>query len=152
MKKSKTLLKITSIIILVLSICCVLIALGSLFFGIKTATSSTTESSVSISQQALESTQTSSPTITTVSSKTLGIPMLIFAVIGFILFIFSIKCVNGGSYKPAFILGTVCLLLSCFYCAYSFENINIINVISIIVFGLYTRFSYGVKISCNTEN
>ena len=107
MNKSKILLKITSIVILVLSICCVLIALGSLFLGIKTATSST----VSISQQAIESIQTSSPMVATVSGKALGIPMLIFAVIGFILFIFGIKCVNEGSYKPAFVLGTICLFI-----------------------------------------
>ena len=31
MKKSKTILKITSIVILILSICCVLVALSSLF-------------------------------------------------------------------------------------------------------------------------
>ena len=43
MKKSKTILKITSIAILILSICCVLVALGSLFFGITTATSFTEE-------------------------------------------------------------------------------------------------------------
>lgn len=60
MKKSKTILKITSITILILSICCVLVALGSLFFGITTATSFTEENSVSISQQAVKSIQTSS--------------------------------------------------------------------------------------------
>ena len=54
MKKSKTILKITSIAILILSICCVLVALGSLFFGVTTATSFTEENSISISQQAVE--------------------------------------------------------------------------------------------------
>lgn len=54
MKKSKTILKITSIAILILSICCVLVALGSLFFGVTTATSFTEENSISISQQTIE--------------------------------------------------------------------------------------------------
>ena len=141
MKKSKTILKITSIVILILSICCVLVALSSLFFGVTTATSSSTENSVSITQQTIESTQTSSELPITIANNYLG----------FILFAFGIKCVKGGSYKPAFALGTTCLLLSCFYCAYSFENINIFNVISIIILGLYTRCAYGVKLSYNSE-
>lgn len=152
MKKSKTILKITSIAILILSICCVLVALGSLFFGVTTATSFTEENSISISQQALESTQTSSELPITIANNYLGVTILVFAVIGFILFAFGIKCVKGGSYKPAFTLGTTCLLLSCFYCAYSFENINIFNVVPIILLGLYTRCAYGVKISYNNEN
>lgn len=82
----------------------------------------------------------------------MGIAMFVFAVIGFVLFIFGMKCVKGSSYKPAFILGTTFLLLSCFYCVYSFENINIFNVIPIILLGLYTRCAYGVKISYNNEN
>ena len=151
MKKSKTILKITSIVILILSICCVLVALSSLFFGVTTATNSTTENSVSITQQTIESTQTSSELPITIANNYLGITMLVFAVIGFVLFAFGIKCVKGGSYKPAFTLGTTCLLLSCFYCAYSFENINIFNVISIIILGLYTRCAYGVNLSYNSE-
>ena len=151
MKKSKTILKITSIVILILSICCVLVALSSLFFGITTATSSSTENSIGISQQVLESTQTSSELPITIANHYLGITMLVFAVIGFVLFIFGIKCVKGDSYKPAFVLGTTCLLLSCFYCVYAFENINIFNVIPIILLGLYTRCAYGVKLSCNSE-
>ena len=146
MKKSKTILKITSIAILILSICCVLVALGSLFFGITTAKSFT--------QQAVESTQISSnvsPAIN-IASNSMGIVMFVFAVIGFVLFIFGMKCVKGSSYKPAFILGTTFLLLSCFYCVYSFENINIFNVVPIILLGLYTRCAYGVKISYNNEN
>ena len=160
MKKSKTILKITSITILILSICCVLVALGSLFFGITTATSFTEENSVSISQQAVKSIQTSSDLSSAINSKnkhsytsnSMGIAMFVFAVIGFVLFIFGMKCVKGSSYKPAFILGTTFLLLSCFYCVYSFENINIFNVIPIILLGLYTRCAYGVKISYNNEN
>ena len=116
MKKSKTILKITSIVILILSICCVLVALGSLFFGVTTATSFTGENSVSISQQTIESTQTSSdlsPAIN-IANNSMGIVMFVFALIGFALFIFGMKCVKGGSYKPAFILGTSFLLLSCF--------------------------------------
>lgn len=154
MKKSKTILKITSIVILILSICCVLVALGSLFFGITTATSFIEENSVSISQQTIESIQTSSnvsPAIN-IANNSMGIVMFVFALIGFVLFIFGMKCVKGGSYKPAFILGTTCLLLSCFYCVYSFENINIFNVIPIILLGLYTRCAYGVKISYNNKN
>ena len=91
MKKSKTILKITSIVILILSICCVLVALGSLFFGVTTVTSS-----VSISQQTIESTQTSSnvsPAIN-IASNSMGIVMFVFAVIGFVLFIFGMKCVK----------------------------------------------------------
>lgn len=151
MKKSKIILKITSIVILILSICCVLVALASLFFGVTTATSSSTENSVGISQQVLESTQTSSELPITIANNYLGVTMLVFAVIGFVLFAFGIKCVKGSSYKPAFALGTTCLLLSCFYCVYSFENINIFNVIPIILLGLYTRCAYGVKLSCNNE-
>lgn len=154
MKKSKTILKITSIAILILSICCVLVALGSLFFGVTTATSFTEENSISISQQAVESTQISSnvsPAIN-IAINSMGIVMFVFAVIGFVLFIFGMKCVKGSSYKPAFILGTTFLLLSCFYCVYSFENINIFNVVPIILLGLYTRCAYGVKISYNNEN
>jgi TRAP-type mannitol/chloroaromatic compound transport system permease large subunit len=154
MKKSKTILKITSITILILSICCVLVALGSLFFGITTATSFTEENSVSISQQAVKSIQTSSDLSSAINntSNSMGIAMFVFAVIGFVLFIFGMKCVKGSSYKHAFILGTTFLLLSCFYCVYSFENINIFNVIPIILLGLYTRCAYGVKISYNNEN
>ena len=152
--QSKTILKITSITILILSICCVLVALGSLFFGITTATSFTEENSVSISQQAVKSIQTSSDLSSAINntSNSMGIAMFVFAVIGFVLFIFGMKCVKGSSYKPAFILGTTFLLLSCFYCVYSFENINIFNVIPIILLGLYTRCAYGVKISYNNEN
>lgn len=139
---------------LILSICCVLVALGSLFFGITTATSFTEENSVSISQQAVKSIQTSSDLSSAINntSNSMGIAMFVFAVIGFVLFIFGMKCVKGSSYKPAFILGTTFLLLSCFYCVYSFENINIFNVIPIILLGLYTRCAYGVKISYNNEN
>ena len=82
MKKSKTILKITSIVILILSICCVLVALSSLFFGVTTATSSSTENSVSITQQTIESTQTSSELPITIANNYLGITMLVFAVIG----------------------------------------------------------------------
>ena len=113
MKKSKTILKITSITILILSICCVLVALGSLFFGITTATSFTEENSVSISQQAVKSIQTSSDLSSAINntSNSMGIAMFVFAVIGFVLFIFGMKCVKGSSYKHAFILGTTFFLL-----------------------------------------
>ena len=119
-KNPKTILKITSIVILILSICCVLVALSSLFFGVTTATSSSTENSVSITQQTIESTQTSSELPITIANNYLGITMLVFAVIGFILFAFGIKCVKGGSYKPAFairnylfaiVLFLLCILL-----------------------------------------
>lgn len=96
MKKSKTILKITSIAILILSICCVLVALGSLFFGVTTATSFTEGNSISISQQTIESTQISSnvsPAIN-IASNSMGIVMFVFALIGFALFIFGMKCVK----------------------------------------------------------
>ena len=100
MKKSKTILKITSIVILILSICCVLVALGSLFFGVTTATSFTEENSINISQQTIESTQISSnvsPAIN-IASNSMGIVATVYK--GNIIKNLIMDCQSYTKYRP----------------------------------------------------